>query len=347
MVRCWLLAATLVVQQAAVAQSRPNLRLLKDVPESELFLVMNVVADGLGVHCDFCHVRREGVWQWASDAKPEKAIGRDMIAMVQSLNRTSFGGRAVVTCYSCHRGSLHVENLAPLPPKTVEERAPQPAAPLPAVEEVLRRYRNAIGANGKRDTPLTITGTVERSEGRTGAFEVALAAHDDFSIRLTTAQSVATQRVTPHGACIQSAAGVQVLAPDDEQRARSNAAIYLHDKVSGLPLRSVRGTEMVRGRRAYAVDATPPEDRRRRTLFFDAASGLLLRELTVTPTAFLDLPEQVDYDDYRDIGGGVKVPFSIITSNAAPYDTATRRISAVRAGAAPAADPCSATPPDR
>jgi hypothetical protein len=35
------------------------------------------------------------------------------------------------------------------------------------------------------------------------------------------------------------------------------------------------------------------------------------------------LPEQIDFDDYRDVDG-VKLPFVIRTSNAAPFDTAVR-----------------------
>ena len=42
-------------------------------------------------------------------------------------------------------------------------------------------------------------------------------------------------------------------------------------------------------------------------LFFDAQTGLLLRKITVTTTAAENLPAQVDYDDYRDTGSGVKI----------------------------------------
>ena len=43
----------------------------------------------------------------------------------------------------------------------------------------------------------------------------------------------------------------------------------------------------------------------------------------------MPLLEQVDYSDYRD-AGGVRMPFVIRTSDVAPYDTATRRISEVK-----------------
>ncbi len=46
------------------------------------------------------------------------------------------------------------------------------------------------------------------------------------------------------------------------------------------------------------------------TLIFDPASGLLLRRTVVTKTPVGNLPEQIDYSDYRDVAG-VKLPFQI------------------------------------
>ena len=46
-------------------------------------------------------------------------------------------------------------------------------------------------------------------------------------------------------------------------------------------------------------------------LSFDRASGLLLRRLIITTgERLMNLPEQIDYSDYRDVGG-VKVPFTV------------------------------------
>jgi hypothetical protein len=46
------------------------------------------------------------------------------------------------------------------------------------------------------------------------------------------------------------------------------------------------------------------------TLSFDPTSGLLLRRTVVTKTPVGNLPEQIDYSDYRDVAG-VKLPFLI------------------------------------
>ena len=59
------MTAILFVTMLAVAQApteppaasrRPNPQVLKTVPESQLFLMMNAIADSLGVRCDHYHV---------------------------------------------------------------------------------------------------------------------------------------------------------------------------------------------------------------------------------------------------------------------------------------------------
>jgi hypothetical protein len=43
-------------------------------------------------------------------------------------------------------------------------------------------------------------------------------------------------------------------------------------------------------------------------LYFDKQSGLLLRELRYTRSPIGRVPTQIDYSDYRDVGG-IKMPF--------------------------------------
>ena len=46
----------------------------------------------------------------------------------------------------------------------------------------------------------------------------------------------------------------------------------------------------------------------------------------------MPLPEQVDFEDYRDVGG-LKLPFMIRTSGLAAFTTATRRFKKIRLNA--------------
>jgi len=134
-----------------VEQVRKNVQVLKGLPDSQLFLLMNFVGDSLGVNCDHCHVKGEknpqtgeDTWLWEREDKKEKAVGRDMMRMVLELNRTRFNREAVVTCYTCHRGSARPERMAPLPPRDyfAEALKPQPTRVLPTAQEVIAKYRS-------------------------------------------------------------------------------------------------------------------------------------------------------------------------------------------------------------
>src|SRR5215470_10100726 len=107
-------------QEKTVEQTRPNIQVLKGLPESQLYPVMWFIRASLGVPCDYCHVKQgpeiDKGWQWDRDDKPQKTRAREMMRMVMDINKTSFGGNQVVTCYSCHRGTTRPEQLVPLPP---------------------------------------------------------------------------------------------------------------------------------------------------------------------------------------------------------------------------------------
>src|SRR5204863_7198318 len=96
---------------------------------------------------------------------------------------------------------------------------------------------------------------------------------------------------------------------------------------------TVRGIEQVNGRDAYLVVGTPPGELAE-SLYFDTQTGLLLRKQTVLPTPIGDSPYQTDFDDYRDTGSGVKVPFLIHMNPATPRTelapAATLRITKVQ-----------------
>jgi hypothetical protein len=58
------------------------------------------------------------------------------------------------------------------------------------------------------------------------------------------------------------------------------------------------------------------------------ATGLLLRERTITETALVPLHEQIDYDDYRRVDG-VMLPFVMRVADGSPFDTSTRAFTRI------------------
>ena len=73
-----------------------------------------------------------------------------------------------------------------------------------------------------------------------------------------------------------------------------------------------RFVDLVDGKPANVVLATTASGSRER-LYFDIASGLLVRRIAATPTVLGNFVYQVDYSDYK-LFGGVKVPTTIAYS---------------------------------
>ena len=85
-----------------------NLKVLK-VPPAELMPIMRAFSAGLGVKCDFCHVKGD----FASDENPHKEIARHMITMAHEINAKFPDGKMHVTCYTCHRGEAEPATAPP------------------------------------------------------------------------------------------------------------------------------------------------------------------------------------------------------------------------------------------
>jgi len=84
----------------------------------------------------------------------------------------------------------------------------------------------------------------------------------------------------------------------------------------------VRRKDKIDGNDVWILDRNL-SDTRRQSLYFDAQTGLLVRELIVTDQKIGRIPEQTDFSDYRDVNG-VKLPFVTRTSSVDARNDATR-----------------------
>lgn len=86
--------------------------------------MMGSFAASTNMTCVVCH-RDESAsgWDKYADDTPLKQKARMMMVMVDSLNRSYFGGKRQITCYTCHRNSET--------PKVTPTLAEQYATPLP------------------------------------------------------------------------------------------------------------------------------------------------------------------------------------------------------------------------
>ena len=115
----------------------------RTTPVMEVVGAMRNIAFGLGVRCQFCHVGEEGMplerFDFASDEKRTKLVARQMMRMVQEINRRldTIPGRTSaglqVSCATCHRGVSR-----PLPLATLLADAALAAGS----DSAIRAYRN-------------------------------------------------------------------------------------------------------------------------------------------------------------------------------------------------------------
>jgi hypothetical protein len=318
-----------------IEQTRKNIQVLKGVRESQLFLLMHTINASLDVQCDHCHVQGTGkgpdgrpLWHWESDDKPKKLMARKCMKLVAEINSKNFGGETAVTCHTCHRGSLAPMRVPPLPPHDPDRTK----VALPTAAQVLSKYYAAIGGKeaASKFKTIVMKGTVERSEGRNSQIEVTLKEADKYLIIQTSPQGVMTLGVNGEDTWTKTGNNPVTVTRADLERLRRNAFSY-YTPIRGVEQATqlkVLGIEKVGDRDTYVLSfALDPETTRK--LYFDTQTGLLLRTLTTIRTMIAHLPEQVDLDDYRDVDG-VKLPFTIRTSNTATWDTATRRFTEIR-----------------
>lgn len=317
---------------------RPNLQVLTTVTESQLFPMMNAIADSLGVRCDHCHVRVSpdptktwslaGGWVWDRDDKQSKLVAREMMRMVLDVNTRQFGGRMAVTCYTCHRGAVAADRFPPLPPRDYSTISDTPAPTLPAVDDVWKAYVRAVSNPARAFSTMVLTATDDRSEGRHGTVEIIFKGTDRvrFTSRMPPEGPV-SQAVNAAAGWIASGTGSRALRPEEIPRVRRGALRYRPIKIDPPANWRIVAIERVGSRNAY-VALTEVDARTKTMWFFDVATGLLLRERTTTETALVPLQEQIDYEDYRRIDG-VMLPFVMRSSDGSPFDTSTRVFTSI------------------
>src|SRR5438067_1211505 len=131
-----------------------NVQVLKGIPVDEFMSTMGVFSAALGMSCEDCHAANDAKWEnYALDTSPRKLTARRMIQMVTAINKDNFGGRQMVTCWSCHRGGDHPKvtpNLATLYnlPDEPDDVIVQPPN-APSADSILDKYIQAIGGTAR------------------------------------------------------------------------------------------------------------------------------------------------------------------------------------------------------
>jgi hypothetical protein len=311
--------ATATPAEKTVEQTQKNIQVLQGLPASQLIPVMNYMGSSLGVKCTFCHVNKDGKWDFPSDEKPEKSTAREMIKMVAGLNKASFKGNPAVACFTCHRGSEHPVRIPDLPLALAAQFAETTPATgtvketPPTADQILAKYTEALGGSAaiEKMKSRTVKGSLLASNGDTVGYEVYQTAPDKIYMVLNTPKAGVIERGYDGSLGWEKGQrGLRQLQNQELVVLRRSADLFKDLRLQGQFTRlNYGGKEKIDGKDVYVLRGLGVDGKGER-LYFDAQSGLLVRRITSTPTIVGLIPEQFDFGDYRDVDG-VKLPFMV------------------------------------
>jgi photosynthetic reaction center cytochrome c subunit len=309
-----------------------NVEVLSEIPADQLLPAMRYMTFALGVRCDYCHVQDN----FESDERAAKKRAREMMKMMFAMDNGSFGGHREVTCYTCHRGvakaadmptladvtstaSAAVAGAAAQPSANATNSASSPAATsatvsgLPSVQEIISKYTLALGGEAaiQKFGTRVDTGSLDAtSHNMHSKIEIYRKAPDKVLTILHGARGDSSQGYNGTVAWQQRGEEVKELSGDDLARAKDltafNPGLSLMKNYARLEVKDIAKID---GHDAYRIIASRSSGTSDQ-YYFDAQSGLLLRISTEIDSPLGAIPQDVYYEDYRDVSG-VKVPFLI------------------------------------
>jgi outer membrane lipoprotein-sorting protein len=332
---CLLIAASAKGQGAKpAAEEKPlmaedvfkNIQVLKGIPVKEFMNTMGFFSAATNLNCIDCHSpQSESLEGYAIDT-PRKATARRMLLMVKQINESNFGGRQMVTCYTCHRATDRPEAIPSLLDQySVPEDDPNrveviPDGPVQSVrkvsaDQILDKYLQALGGAAQlaKLTSLAAKGTYEGFDTLSTKVQIDIFANAPNQL-VTVVHTQNGDSVTTYDgksgwiAAADKLMRVLPLTGGDLEGAAMDAAVSFPARIkqefqwrTGFPSVSIddRPVQVIQNAARGATGVK---------LYFDSESGLLVRQVRFVDTAVGVIPTQVDYSDYRDVAG-VKVPF--------------------------------------
>jgi len=315
---------------AAAAQGQPpmaenvylNIQVLKGIPVDQFNDAMGMFASALLLDCVGCHhgtITSDPKAFAISTPRIERA--RQMVVMMNNINRLYFGGQQRVTCFTCHAGdptpepspSLKLQYTELITDPSSFEFFPDIAAP-PA-EKVLARYVEASGgakalaslrafsATGTylgfetSDTEVPFEAVVRAPEQRaekaeTGANDLLWYFNGNEAGRYHPDTPIPLIRFTGWS-LVGSRIDTKSFFPLELSKAFQTFQMGYGD---------VDGKETIVARGINKGESPV-------NLHFDSETGLLVRLVRWNNTATGPVPVQIDYSDFRDVAG-VKLPFA-------------------------------------
>jgi photosynthetic reaction center cytochrome c subunit len=301
-----------------------NVQILKGIPVDEFMATMGFFSASLGETCTDCHSAESGGnWAKYADDNPRKNKARGMLAMMNAINKTYFGGKREITCYSCHRGVERPDvtpSLAELygPPVLKEaDEMREPAAAGVSADKILARYIQALGGPQRLQdlTSFAAQGTYQGYQDEKHPVDVFAKAPNQLS---TVVHTPAGDSATTYdgrtgwiaGPATERPVALLELTGSDLAGAKLDAALSFPAQIQqALNQWRAGPSSTIDGHDVQMVQGTG-DGRTPVNLYFDSKSGLLVRLVRYTDSPVGLNPTQIDYADYREVAG-VRMPFRV------------------------------------
>ena len=302
-----------------------NVQVLKGIPVNQFMETMGFFSAALGYNCTNCHGDQVlGNWAKYADDTPVKRTARRMVTVAATINKTLFGGREAVTCYTCHRGSPTpkivpslLEQYSEPPADDPDEVELSPRAPAtPTANDILDRYIQALGGAQRLAGLSSFVGKGNYDGFDSYHGKVAV----DVYAKNTGQRTVIVHTQNGESITAYDGRNAWIVGPDkpvsvlqlvpggdlDGVKLDADLAFPGRLKQALTGLRVGFPTTTIDDREVQVVQATAGGSRVK--LFFDKQTGLLTRVVRYSKTMVGPVPTQIDYSDYREVAG-VKMPF--------------------------------------
>jgi hypothetical protein len=297
-----------------------NIKSLNGQPASQLGPAMHFFEAALGFDCGNCHVRDKSKgWEFEKDDKPEKRRTRDMITMMNAINKENFKGEQLVTCFTCHKGSPDptavpfVQTALSLKDRKNadnEDEVIKVPNRLGTAEEIISKYQQAIGGKEafEKIISLKLEGKIDAGNRRESSITIYEKAPYLYYSETKTSQGAVQKVFNGELGLFKTPQFQRKLEGDDLLDLKLSSDFYaplnFGKNYTDLKLENV---QVIDNDTVYSVEGSTTKYRRFK-FFFDTKSGLLIRQIQYNITLFGDIQTQTDYKDYRSVNG-VLFPF--------------------------------------
>jgi len=301
-----------------------NIQVLKGIPVDEFMDTMGMFSASLGYDCVSCHSPRIYEDRGAfAETTPLIQRARQMIVMMNTINKNYFGGQARVSCFTCHHAKNRPEfipNLALQYGELMDD--PNSMVIFPddrtTIDKVFERYLQALGGPQRLGA---VTSVVAR-----GTYEGFNTGGNQFPIEI--AARAPNQRAhvvrTPEGDAVKAFDGKSAWAAEgwrplpllpltggNLEAARLEALVQFPANIRGAFMNWQVSSTTIDGRVMQLAQGANP-GQLPVNFYFDEA-GLLARIVRWNRTAVGTVPMQIEYSNYREVGG-VRMPFQIVVT---------------------------------